>query len=159
MKSKSELLDETMRDAIVIDVDLSEWDRRIRFVCVHDADDLSSASEVSQVDFIRATTMSWNAAKPMGVRQTDDRHIRWVVWAVEAPEVDSGYRVQLRGSGPEVQIECEDIDVTILAARSVAILNRSWFEPGQPFARPGIEALTAKLVGPRGAKRRMPHAK
>jgi hypothetical protein len=153
MKSKTRVLLETMTDAIVIDVDLSEWDRRLRFVCAHEGDDLSAASDVNQIDFIRATSMSWNASKPMRVRQGDDRHIRWTIWAIDVVEVDRGYKVQLRGSGPEVEIECEDIDVTVLDARLVAVLNRSWFEPGQPLARPGIEALTAKILGPHVAGR------
>lgn len=36
MESKAEALAKAMTDAIVIDVDLSEWERRVRFVCVHD---------------------------------------------------------------------------------------------------------------------------
>jgi hypothetical protein len=64
-------------------------------------------------------------------------------------ELSRGYRVALRGAGPDVDIECEDISTTTLNVKDVAALSPTWFEPGRPLARAGIGELAAKLQGRR----------
>jgi hypothetical protein len=72
-------LTQLTRDGVVVDVDLSEWDRRIRFVVAVPADQLSADSDVFNVDFVRASRFNLNFARRLAVEAHEDVHTRWTL--------------------------------------------------------------------------------
>ena len=107
---------------------------------------------MNQVDFVLAISMAWNAERPLHFQRDDGTHTRWTIWKAQIVEVTRGYAVALRGSGPDVDIQCERIDITTLDSKAVSVVNNTWWKPGAPLARPGLEALAARFLQPQGAK-------
>jgi hypothetical protein len=145
-------LKELADQGTVIDVDLSEWDRRIRFVVAKPNDalsELSDASDIFNVDFIRTSAFNLDLTRRLNVDTEDERHTRWTLWGATIRERSTNVEIQLRGSGPEVNLECEDIDITVLDSKGLTALSPGWFHPGQPLARGSVETLIGKLLGKR----------
>jgi hypothetical protein len=148
-------LKELADQGVVVDVDVSEWDRRIRFVLAkprEELSELSGDSDVFNVDFIRTSIFKMDLTRPLDVEVGDQRHTRWTLWGATIRQLARGLDVQLRGAGPEVHLECEDIEISVLDTKSLNSLSPDWFQPGQPLARGGVEILISRMTGKRSGR-------
>jgi hypothetical protein len=79
-RSKAETMKQAGANAVVLDVDLSQWDRRLRIVVAQSGDDLSAQSDVFNLDFIGATVFRLDAGGCSPFNTSDQRHTRWTLW-------------------------------------------------------------------------------
>jgi hypothetical protein len=145
-----EKFDAIFRDATVIDVDLSQWDSRIRLVIV--ALEEKEAPEGSRlpiyaVDFIQASELHcrfrhWDISEKF----SPEGHFQWNVYEVSVSGEADSYVISLSSSPqlPMMTIRCKDVEISPIAHSVLDMVNPGWNKPRQPLARPGILELAEK---------------
>lgn len=135
-------------DATVIDVDLSQWDWRVRLVVIAlEETDLvmNGVLPTYSVDFLKATEFN------LQIHHLDkevDGHYRWNAY-LKAFRNDNGVYVVSLSSSPELatlQVRCKDINITPIEKSLIDKVNPGWAAPKQPLARPGIVELAEKIL-------------
>jgi hypothetical protein len=142
-----------MKSPLVVDIDFSAWDKFVRIVvAVAPDEEFSAQSDLYNVDFVRVTTIAWNAQGAVEFESNETQHTRWQIWGVELDELAEGYRVELRSSAPDLNIECQDIRMSPLDGKLLVALNPAWFKPGEPLARRSLEMLAESFTHRRPGK-------
>jgi len=137
-------------DATVIDVDLSQWDLRIRLVIValEETDVLEGGRlPIYAVDFVEASELHclfqhWDVARKF----SPEGHFQWSVYEVSVSEGADAYVISLSSSPlfPVMTIRCKDVEISPIDHDVLDMLNPGWNQPRQPLARPGILELAEK---------------
>ena len=142
--SELALLSNLCSGCLVIDLDFSHWDKRIRFVVAKNKesdDEYSELSDIYDIDFLSVSSFSWKAPPFVLTGKSIVRQARWELWACDISEPYDGYAVALRGSGPIAVIECRDITIGTADPKMIRALCPDWFLPGKSFARPSIAEI------------------
>src|SRR5215467_394243 len=142
-----EKFDAIFRDATVIDVDLSQWDSRIRLVIVAlEETDVPEGGRlpIYAVDFIEASELHclfqhWDVARKF----SPEGHFQWSVYKVSVSERAGSYVISLSSSPqfPVMTIRCKDVEISPIDNSVLDMINPGWNKPRQPLARPGILEL------------------
>jgi len=142
-----EKFDAIFRDATVIDVDLSQWDSRIRLVIVAlEETDVPEGGRlpIYAVDFIEASELHclfqhWDVARKF----SPEGHFQWSVYKVSVSERAGSYVISLSSSPqfPVMTIRCKDVEISPIDNSVLDMVNPGWNKPRQPLARPGILEL------------------
>jgi hypothetical protein len=133
------------RDAHIIDVDFSVWDKLCRFVVVAREETAEEGERlpIYNVDFhgVRSIDFAfnhWGLALESG-------HFQWNVHDIVLDKEDCLLRIRLAGSRhlPLTEIVCADV---LIEPLDISVLDQTfpgWSQPSSPLARPSIEALAA----------------
>ena len=149
-KDKIDLLRQVFADAVVLDMDWSEWDTRIG-LCVIGCDaewPLPKRLPLFLVDFVRVSRLECSF-KHLDVKREAPfnwGHFQWNVSGLLYEWTDGTCELQLVGSGnsPDMSLSCEDV---LIRRLDHEVLDKSfpgWTRPGSAFVRPGIEAMHPK---------------
>jgi hypothetical protein len=144
-----ELFLSIFRDAHVVDIDMSQWDRCIRLVVVAiEATAFPTKRlpvyivELQQVSELVINFHHYD-------RPTDFGHYQWNIDTVRLEEVESGFRVQLSGSRlmPGCTILFADADIRLLDNSRLDRRFPGWSKAGAPFIRAGVEQQLEEDAG------------
>lgn len=131
------------RDAHVVDVDFSVWDREVRLVVVAVEETASAPKRlpVYEVSFQGVTTFTGNF--PQQTRPLAHQHRQWNIYGVEVTTLQKSIRLFFAGSSqdPALEVVCQDI---VVASLEISILDQlfpGWARPGAALARPSIREL------------------
>ncbi len=133
-------------NSVVIDIDLSNWDEFVRIVIATDEDSLSQESDVYNIDFVGCDSLRYDSTGRRATVRKSAFHTRWTLDIAVVTELSSGFRVQMKGRGPRLELECADLRVERLTREVVSFLNNEWHKPGEGFIRPSAEAIFDKFV-------------
>jgi hypothetical protein len=145
------LLSAILKDAKVVDVDLSEWDRCVRLAVVALAEERVGRYPVYVLEFYQvsefAVVMNHDPAAVEGTA-----HQQWCSDEFTIDSVARGFRVVMRGSShmPATTIVSRDCSIREVSSSALDKAFPDWNRPGSPHIRPGIETW----LGPRSALRR-----
>lgn len=143
---QKEKFDAVFRDARVIDIDLSQWDRRVRIVVVALEETALSNKRlpIYAVDFIQSSEINiqfrhWNIPVPEG-------HFQWNAYDTSVCIDGDTYEISLSSSPqlPILRITCKDVCISSIENEVVDQINPGWNAPRQPLARPGIVELVSR---------------
>lgn len=139
---------DVFRDALVIDLDFSDWDRAIRMVVV--AREATAFPKrrlpIYVVEFQRVRSLDIRFAHN-GTPVNGD-HLQWSIDVLDLAALNGTIRVRFseRPQMPITTIQCEDIDIRGLDSDALDTRFPGWNKPGSPFVRPGVEALVNEDV-------------
>lgn len=145
------LFKDVFRDALVIDLDFSNWDRVIRMVVV--AREATAFPKrrlpIYVVEFQRVSSLDIRFAYH-GI-SPDFGHCQWDIDVLDLVTLDGMIRVRFseRPQMPITTIQCEDIDIRGLDNGALGKRFPGWSQPGSPFVRPGVEELIKEDVCPK----------
>ena len=134
---------EIFREASVLDVDFSQWDRRVRLIV---ASGLQQGDyyPFHQVDFLRVISIDWRANHYGVELDSPDYHIQWGINEAEIQKDDNALRILLRGfvrSSPSTVVVCESVEISEIDTSLVDEVNPEWSRPYAPLVRPGLQDL------------------
>jgi hypothetical protein len=149
-KTQPDLFSLIFSDARVFDVDFSDWDKVLRFGVVG-ADvrfPIPKRLPLFVVEFQRPSRFVCEF-RHLGVRlEKPSHHVQWNIEDFEKTKTEKGVRISLIGAkpSPNVEVECEQVEIRPLEHSVVDQLFPGWGAPYSSLARRGIEDL-AKLRG------------
>jgi hypothetical protein len=145
------LLSEILKDAKVVDVDFSEWDRCVRLAVIALAEERARRYPVYVLEFQQVSeftvVMNHDAVVAEGMG-----HQQWCSDEFTIDSVARGFRVVMRGSShmPIATIVSRDCLIRELDSSALDRSFPNWNRPGAPHIRPSIETwLGPARGGPR----------
>lgn len=146
------LFAQVFSDAHVIDVDLSEWDRRISLCVIADHVEVPTPVRlpIFIVDFLHVSKFSLTFNHLAIDLEDEGRHFQWRIDDFKVKESGGRLMISLFGSRtwPRLVLECRDIVFRQLPLAMLDTLFPGWNAPYSALARPGIESLN-RLFGRR----------
>lgn len=144
-----ELFLRVFSDSHVIDIDMSEWDKRISIWVLADHwEDWQERCPVVVVDFWDVHEFSFTKRPALReslkhVILSDDQHVQWRIHDYEIKEEASSIRIRLHAmdTSPVLEIVCKSVEFRRVAIELIDTANPAWCRPGAGFARPNIEKL------------------
>ena len=137
------------KDAELIDLDFSNWDRFIRFVVISDHVDgvwINNRRPIYNVDFVAVKSISFNLLNPIPKLENPEDRCVWHVHEYRINRENDCYHIAFQGLGPspETQIVCEEIHITYVLHDTLDKHYGNWNKPRSGFVRKSIEELTKK---------------
>jgi hypothetical protein len=151
MRTDSATINRVFSDAHVIDVDLSEWDRRIGlWVLADHFRNWSHRCPVVVVEFEDVREFRMRMPSNKVVLDSPRQHIQWRFHDVDLQTTKDGIRITARGSdsSPVLTVECKTIEIREVDSKLLDKLNPGWNQPSSPFARGGVEKLVNRFAAP-----------
>jgi hypothetical protein len=143
-----DLIEDIFRDAHVVDLDFSVWDRFVSMVVVAVEAAASSGRRLPMyvVEFQRVRRVEIDFAH-YGI-EVEFGHFQWNVYGVEIDGVEGRLGIRLSSSQhlPSSFIACEDVAVRRLDNDLLDKRFPGWNKPGAPFIRPSVEELIKECV-------------
>jgi hypothetical protein len=131
-----ELFARIFSDAQVVDIDMSQWDKKISFWIVSDHyREWQTRMPLLVIDFLSVTKFNIetnNSAVPMDA----EKHLQWTIYESSIDKKYNGYSVYLTGhtTSPRVTIECGKIEFKETSHTILDALQPGWNKPYAPFA-------------------------
>lgn len=149
-------IEQIFSDAHVVDVDLSEWDRRVSLLVIADHIEWVDPQRlpVVLVHFLGARAIEIKFDH-FHLKLPEGQHVQWLVDDLSRETTESGFRLtlfQARSASPSLRLEAAEIDVERVATADLDRAVPGWNRPGAPLVRLGIAALIRR--GPARSKRR-----
>jgi len=141
---QEELLDQIFSDALVVDFDLSEWDKRLIVCVVADHVDLIGGYlPCFAVEFVAPSSIELGFVHHELGLHHDPRHIQWRIDELHLEESSDEFSIELVGSGssPVLRLKCKDVLIRRVLNEHLHRILPGWSDPYSPLARPGIEKL------------------
>ena len=135
------------REALVVDIDLSRWDERIRLVVVareEVAAPEGSLAPIYTVDFVRTSELECKFGHLDIEWDIPERgHFQWNVYEVKLSRDHGKYTIILSSSSqlPIISVRCEDVEIAPIPKSLIDKVNPGWSKPGEALARPGLAEL------------------
>ena len=145
-KLGQEIFDRVFSDAHVIDIDFSQWDKRIElWVLADHYENWRSRKPLVVVSFVEVQEFIFSTGE---YRPGTDGHLQWRVDSCEVEEQSNQVRIRLWGSRqfPVAQITCNTIDIKSVPSHILDKCFPGWSKPNAGLARPGLEAWHDKLT-------------
>jgi len=137
-------LTQIFSEAHIVDVDLSEWDRRVSLLAIagHVERVEPSRLPVLLVHFVGVRGMDIQF-RHFDVQLPDEDHVQWQVDQMSREPTAVGFRMTLFGSlaTPRLGIEAAAVETERVTSWELARVFPGWNRPGAPFVRPGIAEL------------------
>jgi len=136
------LLSEVLKDAQVVDVDFSEWDRCVRLAIIALAEERSRRYPVYILEFRQVSEFSV-VMNHEPLESDSTGHQQWCSDEFTIDKVPRGVRVVMRGSShmPVTTIVSRDYLIRELSSSALDRAFPNWNRPGSRHVRPSIEAL------------------
>lgn len=133
-------------DAHVVDVDLSEWDKRIcLWVLADHFENWTARCPLVVVEFGRVREFACRLPSAQHTLEAENRHVQWRIDDSKVEQTGAGLLVRLSGSvySPVLTIECDSISFRADDIRLLDKLWPGWNQPYSALARPSIDKLVA----------------
>jgi hypothetical protein len=144
-------IERVFSDAHVIDVDLSEWDRRIAlWVLADHFRNWSDRCPVVVVEFEDVKEFRIQMSSTKVVPDSLRKHVQWRFDDVDLQRTKDSISITAKGSSssPVLAVVCKTIEIREVDSNLLDKLNPGWNKPWSPFARGGIEKLAHRLATP-----------
>jgi len=138
------LFESVFSDADVVDIDLSEWDKRLSLWVLADHwQDWQNRKPLVVVDFEGIIEFSCRFPQSECNLVGESAHLQWNIYDFDISESEVGVRVRLHGmkSSPILTIECSTIRFRQNPIEWLDRINPGWNRPQSGLARPGIAKL------------------
>ena len=143
-----ELLVRLFSDAHVIDIDMSEWDRRIALLIVADHYDDADSSDtlpIVLVEFHEVRSLSVSFAHHELMRrlraEEPELHLQWRIDEFKLEEADDTLALELSSTGrqfPRLELCFDRMSCTRMSVHELNAVFPGGSSPGSGFVRPGI---------------------
>ncbi|HVK74446.1 MAG TPA: hypothetical protein VM734_14040 [Kofleriaceae bacterium] len=137
-------LTQIFSEAHIVDVDLSEWDRRVSLLAIagHVERVEPSRLPLLLVHFIGVRALNLQF-RHFHVQLPDEDHVQWQVDQMSREPTAVGFRVTLVGSlaTPRLDIDAAAVETERVTSWELGREFPGWSRPGAPFVRPGIAEL------------------
>lgn len=148
---KMDLFSRVFSDALVVDIDLSSWDKSATLYVLADHVERVEVDRLAllAVEFVRPE--SFNVAfRHLGKREQlesllgTDGHVQWTIDSSRVEKKGTGLSISLWAAGalsPKLDIVCDEINIRSVDHKFFDEINPSWEHSYPGFARPSIEVL------------------
>jgi|SRR5579862_2118870 len=146
---KDNTIERVFSDAHVIDVDFSEWDRRISlWVLADHFRNWSDRCPVVVVEFEDVQEFRIRMPSNKVVLDSPRDHVQWRFYDVDLQTTNVGISITAKGSdsSPVLRVACKTIEIREVDSKLLDKLNPGWNKPSSPFARGGVEKLANRFA-------------
>lgn len=137
-------------DAHIIDIDFSEWDKKIALWALADHyEDWTHRCPVVVVEFHGILELACKMPPREFGLDAPNEHLQWNIDDFEIDEQSSNIRIRLFGSAssPSLTIECETITFRRASSDTLDQTFPGWNRPYSALARPSIDEISGQQRG------------
>jgi hypothetical protein len=134
-------------EAVIIDFDLSHWDRRLRLIAVATEEtDLAKDGmlPIYVVDFNRMSSIKFDV---LHLSEEFEGRYQWNATLESITHDEDRYIIDL-SSEPKLaalQIVCEDVTITPIEKNLIDMVCPGWGKPDSALVRPGILEMAKRM--------------
>ncbi len=143
-------------EAVVIDLDFSNWDKYVRLVVVGLSIPVRTQESYAlyRVDFCDLEELHWKS-NHLGIElESESHHCQWTIFEADLHKARSHYEVELSGvtaPSPLLQLKCGSIRISEMHKGTVDRVNPGWNRSSAPMARPGLDEMCKIIELTRGS--------
>ncbi len=147
-KNKDKLIKTIFSDAILIDIDFSNWDKCISLIVL--ADHLNSSffkrrKPVFKIIFnkVKSINFDFNHYKDYMYENDPDKHYTWLIDRSRIGKIESMKEIALSqfGERSTIHIKFSDYEVIEISPKILDEININWKLPFSPLARGSVENI------------------